>query len=121
MFSFKKNIFLILILLITTNAFCQNEMQIPNFKIPTSIYTPFTTLKDINSSYNLHERLNLQAINYFYIDFKTIENGYYSIPIQSFKKISYKSIIETYKDIYHEQNLRKSFFKVSNLYQIQRK
>lgn len=121
MFLFKKNFFLILILLLTTNVFCQNELQITNPKIPTSIYTSFNKLIDINSSFNLQERLNLKTFNFVYIDFKTFENGYYSIPIQSFKKVSYKSLMETYNDIYHQQNLRKSFFKVSNLYQIQRK
>jgi hypothetical protein len=89
-------------------------------KIPVSIYNPTHILPDLNSASIINNRLNLKSYNFIVFDKKSIEDGYYSIPLFN-NKTPTSFIYETYTQIHQNSYLKKSFFKVSDLYLVRAK
>ena len=114
------NIFLIVAVLTSFNVFSQehkNAVKIDSI-VPNSIYSFQTTSLHFNSKFSLNNRLNLTQYNFVYLNRRNIEDGYFTLPFAHSGGKPSSLIFETYNDIYHTMNLKSSFFKVSQLYDV---
>jgi len=117
MFISKKSFVAIALFLITMNCFSQEIVKANYSFVPTTIFTHLQLDSDLNSNYNINKKLNLKSYKFAIIDPISIEEGYFTIPFQKFE-LPTSFIFETYQDLYLNQNLKKSFFKVSDLYKV---
>ena len=120
MISIIKYLLLLCILLFASNSFSQEEItRFNKKKLPESIYSTSLNLNsDLNSFYNINKKLNFKSYKFVLLDVHCIEEGYFTIPFQSFDKVPTSYIFDTYQKIYHIQDLQKSFFKLADLYNI---
>ena len=113
----KKGFVIFVALSITVLGFSQNKnMVLRDSVIPKSIYLTKPEFLYINSDFNLNKRLQLNNYKFVFLNVKDIEDGYYVIPFTNFGNSPSSYIFDSYQEIYHNLNLRKSFFKVSKLY-----
>jgi len=120
--SFKKLSPLILIFQITFGFSQEYERIINDTKIPTSIYQFSSKIStDINSSLNINDRLNLKSFKFIFLDEKSIEEGYFTIPLCKLSQSPTKFVYDSYNRIYQNAALKESFFKVSDLYKVRAK
>ncbi len=114
------NIVLIITLLTSSILFSQencNDNKNDTF-IPQSIYSFQSTIVNINSKFSINQRLNFENYHFRYVNRKSIEYGYFTIPFSTSGKKPSNLIFDTYNDIYHTKNLQSSFFKISTLYNV---
>jgi hypothetical protein len=83
--------------------------------IPQSIYS-FNEPINLNSNYSINKKLNLKSYSFVKIDIEDIENGYFTIPFCDLKNIPSSYIYDTYSKIQDNLNIKKSFFKIADLY-----
>jgi len=103
-------------------AFSQEQLSDSiNSKIPVSIYSSITFSTDLNSRLNISNRLNLTSYKFLFLDKKNIEEGYFTIPMYNIGLSPTEYIYDSYNEIYHNLQLQKSFFKVSDLYKVRSK
>ncbi|NLP57436.1 hypothetical protein [Lutibacter sp. B1] len=114
--SFKKILVFILLILCFNIGFSQEK----NDSLPYSIYTSSNLSSNFNK-YNLNKTLNLTSFKFVSLDVSNIEDGLFTISYNNLNKTPSKYIYDTYMDIYQNLNLKKSFFKVSDLYIVPRK
>jgi len=86
--------------------------------LPKSIYSPINNSSTINSSFNINNRLKLNSLKFITLDVQDIEDGYFTISFRNLDKTPSRFIYESYVAIYNDLNLKKSFFKLSNLYKV---
>jgi hypothetical protein len=123
MISNIKYLLLICLFSFATYSFSQEKIKnINKTFLPESIYSSsLNQNSDLNSFYNLNKKLNLKSYKFAILDANSIEDGYFTIPFQNFDKIPTNYIFDTYQKIYHNQNLKKSFFKLADLYNVPNK
>lgn len=92
----------------------ENEKQL----VPISIFTLINKSTEINSTFSINNKLNLNSYRFVFLDEKKIKEGYFTIPIERMDRTPSKFIYETYANVYHQLNMEKSFFKVSDLYRL---
>tara|TARA_R110001583_G_scaffold49099_2_gene153788 strand:+ start:8181 stop:8552 length:372 start_codon:yes stop_codon:yes gene_type:complete len=111
---------IVLLFIVTTNSFSQENVNPTNKTyLPESIYSSsLYQNSDLNSFYSINKKLDLKGYKFAIINPVSIEEGYFTIPFQKFDKVLTSYIFETYQDLYHNQDLKKSFFKVSSLYNV---
>jgi hypothetical protein len=114
----KKSVSVIFLCFIAFSSFSQitTSTKKPT-TIPTSIYVSLPTSTSLNSSINLNERIKLDSYKFVYLNTNSIEEGYFTIPIQNNNTKISSYVFDTYQEIYNKLNLEKSFFKISKLYQ----
>lgn len=114
----KKSVSIIFLCFIAFSSFSQitTSTKKPT-TIPTSIYVSLPTSTSLNSSINLNERIKLDSYKFVYLNTNSIEEGYFTIPIQNNNTKISSYVFDTYQEIYNKLNLEKSFFKISKLYQ----
>jgi hypothetical protein len=120
MISNIKYLLLICLFSFATYSFSQEKIKnINKTFLPESIYSSsLNQNSDLNSFYNINKKLNLKSYKFAIINPISIEEGYFTIPFQNFDKVPTSYIFETYQDLYHNQDLKKSFFKLSSLYNV---
>jgi hypothetical protein len=112
----KTCILLPFVLLTVVSGFSQKKTtSIKKPLLPKSIYS-INSHNKINHSFSINNQLNLKSFKFITLDVEDIEDGYFSISFQNLNKKPTKFIYESYMDIYNDLNLKKSFFKLSNLY-----
>ena len=114
----NKNIFICIIAIsITSFGISQNKNTVfTDTIIPKSIYLAKPDFLYFNSNFNLDKRLQLNNFNFVFLNEKDIEDGYNVIPLTRLWNPPSSYIFDTYQKIYNNMNLKKSFFKVSDLY-----
>jgi len=113
----KKGFVVFVAISITVLGFSQNKtMVLRDSVIPSSIYFAKPEFLYINSDFNLNNRLQLNNYKFVLLNVNDIEDGYYAIPFSSLWNPPSSYIFDSYQKIYHNLNLKKSFFKVSQLY-----
>lgn len=115
MFLKKTEIIFILMLLTVFTCFSQGKKK--SKFLPLSIYSTTETI-NLNSNYSINKKLNLKSFKFVTLDIQDIEDGYFSIWFQNIDRTPSKFIYESYVDIYNDLNLKKSFFKISDLYRL---
>lgn len=117
MASNKIYLTFIFLLLLSSSIIAQVKTKDSETPIlPESLYTSFYKITEINSPFSLNNRLNFKSYEFVFLDEKKIKEGYFTIPIERMDLTPSNLVYETYADIYHQLNLEKSFFKLSNLY-----
>jgi len=96
-------------------CFSQNKKK--SKFLPLSIYSVVETV-NLNNNYNINKKLNLKSFSFVMINSNDIEDGYFTIPFSDLKNKPSKYIYETYSEIYDNLNLKKSFFKLADLYKV---
>ena len=115
----KKGCLLIIALSITVLGFSQNKEAVSiDSVIPKSIYFTNPEFLYMNSDFNLNNRLQLNNYKFVFLNVNDMEDGYYRIPFTSLWNPPSSYIFDSYQKIYHNLNLKKSFFKVSKLYDL---
>lgn len=115
----KSYLSLFILFLFMAKCFSQEKIDnIDNQILPKSIYTPIINANEINSSFTINNRLNLKSFKFVTLDIQDIEDGYFSIWSQNIDRTPSKFIYESYVAIYNDLNLKKSFFKISDLYRL---
>ena len=112
------NIPFFIVFLFSMTLFSQEKesSDVTNVILPTSIYSFNNTSTYFNNKLSLNNRLNFEQYQFLYLNKQAIEDGYYLIPL-NFNGIKPSNLVyETYNDIYHTRILKRSFFKVSELY-----
>ena len=101
---------------IAYNTCVSQEVKLDSLSalLPKSIYTK-NIATEINSSFQIQNKLNLTNFNFFYLDVQKIDDGYFTIPLKDIGKQS-DFVFETYKDIQNKRNLEQSFFDINKLY-----
>ena len=89
--------------------------------IPKSIYITKPDFLQLNSDFNLDKSLQLNNYNFIHLNATGIEEGYIQIPFTKLGVAPSSYIYDTYQKIYDNSNLKKSFFKVSRLYDVRYK
>jgi hypothetical protein len=102
-------------LMLLTVFTCFSQGKKYSKSIPQSIYS-FDETINLNSNYSINEKLNLKSYSFVKIDINDIEDGYFTISFQDTDKVPSKLIYDSYIDIYNDLNLKKSFFKIADLY-----
>ena len=108
--------YLIVAFFIAYNTCFSQEIKVAkeNTLLPKSIYSKnFLTKK--NSTFLTNNKLNLKQYKFVYLDVKSIEDGYFTIPLKNISKPS-DFVFETFKDLQNKRNLEQSFFDISKLY-----
>lgn len=114
----KNTILFVFLYFVALKSFSQEITVAKQAKIiPKSIYSQITTSSNFNAIVNLNERLKLNSYKFVYINEKNIENGYFTVPLNTTFKATSKFSLDTYKKIKDRLELEKSFFKVSKLYE----
>ena len=103
-----KNTVTILLILVTFSCFSQKIEPVKNNILPNSIYTNQLVLTSSNTTLDIVKNLDLNS----YQCYTNTQN----IEYQNFKEIYKSGVYETYQKKYITNNLKKSFFKVDNLY-----
>ena len=111
--NLDKSTFVILCIFFSSCIFSQEAEK----SIPISIYTNKAEFIDLNSTFNIHEKLNLTNFKFMVLDVKTIAGGAFTIPLYKINSPS-MFIYETYNKVYQTEQLEKSFFKVTDLYKV---
>jgi hypothetical protein len=115
----KKELLFIFAISITALGFSQNKNKVfIDTVIPKSIYLAKPDFLYFNSNFNLDKRIQLNNFKFVFLNVNDIEDGYYVIPFESFWNPPSSYIFDSYQEIYHNMNLKKSFFKVSKLYDV---
>ena len=115
----KKGLTLIFAISITILGFSQNNKMVSlDSLIPKSIYITKPNFLQLNSNFNLDKRLQMDNFKFMYLNVKAIEDGYFQIPFTKLGGSPSSYIYDTYQKIYDNSNLKKSFFKVSKLYDL---
>ncbi|MBI9040161.1 hypothetical protein [Lutibacter sp.] len=114
--NLAKNNLLLILVFFTSVIFSQEIKK----TIPVSIYTNNAEFTDLISTFNIHKKLNLTSYKFMFLAVKNLEEGNFNI---SFYNINSPSmyIYETYTKVYQTAQLQRSFFKVSDLYNIRSK
>ena len=113
----KKGFVVFVAISITLIGFSQNKNKVlRDSVIPSSIYFSKPEFLYIYNDFNLNKRLQLNNYKFVFLNVKDIEDGYYAIPFTSLWNPPSSYIFDSYQEIYHNLNLKKSFFKVSKLY-----
>lgn len=87
-------------------------------KIPNSLYTSVKISPDLNSAFHINQRLQLNSYKFMVLDEKSIEAGYFTIPMYNIYQSPTEYIYDSYNKINHTLNLQKAFYKVSDLYKV---
>ena len=117
MFTTKFKILFTLIICFSFTGKAQTEDK--STLIPNSIYSSIPLLNDLNGKQLVEKRLNLNTYKFAYLDFKNIEEGYFNIPI--YNNTPTEFIYDSYNKLYNNLQLKKAFFKVSDLYRVREK
>lgn len=118
-----KILFSFIFLFFITLGFSQeNQSTIKDAKIPISIYHISTKVStDLNNSLTINNRLNLKSLKFIVFDKKSIEEGYFTIPLCNLSQLPTEFIYDSYNRIYQNSILKQAFFKVSDLYRVRAK
>ena len=118
-----KILFSLIFLFFITLGFSQeNQTTIKETKIPVSIYHISTKVStDLNSSLTINNRLNLKTLKFIAFDKKSIEEGYFTIPLCNLDYPPTEFIYDSYNLLYQNSILKQTFFKVSDLYKVRAK
>jgi len=116
MFLSKVNTLLILLLISSFTAISQtkNETNI----LPVSIYQTVPKSPDLNNKFSINNKLNLTSYKFAILDLRSFEEGNFNIPICNPPS---EFIYDSYNKLYENLQLRKSFFKVADLYKTRKK
>ena len=90
----KTTIVLIFLLLVTITCFSQKKSK--EIVLPQSIYLTSIETSNFNSKYSINKKLNLNAVKFLVLDLKTIEEGYFKIPLYSLYNSPSKYIYDSY-------------------------
>jgi hypothetical protein len=118
-----KILFSLIFLFFITLGFSQeNQTTIKETKIPESIYHISTKVStDLNNSLTINNRLNLKSLKFIAFNKKSIEEGYFTIPLFNLDYPRTKFIYDSYNRVYQNAILEQAFFKVSDLYRVRAK
>lgn len=113
----KTKIISILLLLVAITCFSQEKDK--EIVLPLSIYVTTPEIPSFNTKYTINKKLNLNSFKFVTLDLKSIEEGYFTIPITTNSPSKY--IYDSYKKVFDNLQLQKAFFKVSDLYRVREK
>ncbi|AUC86187.1 hypothetical protein CW731_13265 [Polaribacter sp. ALD11] len=103
----RRTLFLMIVLLVSISFHAQ-KTELPQQKVPVSIYTFNSLDKDVNSISSLNKRLNLTTYKFVTIAANDIENNIASINFSDVGKKPSAYIYDDYKK-YQNNNLLKGF------------
>lgn len=113
---FSNKFYLLVVFFIAYNTCFSQEVKIDSVTalLPKSIYSK-NILNDENSTFLTNNKLSLKQYKFVFIDVKSIDDGYFTIPLKHISKPS-DFVFETFKDIQNTRNLEQSFFDINKLY-----
>ena len=106
-----KNIISVLLFLVAFNCFSQKNEQINYNIVPNSIYTNIFTVTTATTN-----NTNLKFYKFYNTKNQICENTNFQEVFQNLKEIYKSGVFETHQKNYNNNSLKKSFFKVANLY-----
>lgn len=109
---FKNNILCVFLFTIATAGFSQEKAKNITAKktLPKSIYTSSTQTFDLNRKYQINKNLNLTSFKFVQLNFKDIEDGYFSASYSNLNKKPSKYIFDDYIKIYRNRTFKQNFF-----------
>ena len=116
MFSLKFKFCIVIFIGFSLIVKAQSENKL--FTIPSSIYSSTPLLINLNSKHLIEKRLNLNSLKFAFLDVRSIEEGYFNIPICNSSPTEF--MYDSYNKLYANLQLKKAFFKVSDLYKARR-
>lgn len=117
MFLSKNNTLLIILLTSSFTAISQTNNK-PS-TLPASIYQIVPKSPNFNNKYVINNKLDLTSYKFATLDLRSFEEGYFTIPI--FNNTPTEFMYDSYNKLYANLQLKKSFFKVADLYKVRDK
>lgn len=109
-----KTLFIfILVCSFTVSSIAQEEKSaFKNKLVPKSLYSQsFFNSTDFLGNYMYNKSLYLDSFDFFKFDVLDGYEGYMTVPIQNFSKISSRHFFDTYQELYHKSFLTKDIFR----------